>query len=257
MLESTFQHIPGVGEKTEKKLWNKGCHSWDCYLKDSDKYVGSKNRRRKLKAAVLESKGRLENMDHVYFQEKLPSPLVWRAFNPFREHACCLDIETTGLSPRRSRVTTVCLHSGRETKNYVAGDNLYELKPDLDDYKYIITFNGARFDLPFLNRRLGIEFPHLHLDLMYPLKKLGYTGGLKNIEKQLGVNRSTEGVSGADAVRLWKAYKNDSTVRVNGEPVSGEKALELLVKYNREDTVNLMEIACSTVENLEKKTRCL
>ena len=248
MLESTFQHLPGVGEKSEAKLWAKGVTSWQTLIENGG--VG-----RSLHAGVLESMGRLEDLDHNYFRKMIPGSLTWRAFESFRDHACFLDIETTGLSPERHKVTTVCIHSPKETLSFISGENMDELGSALAGYKYIASFNGARFDLPFLTRSLRLKFPQIHLDLMYPLKRLGYSGGLKNIEKQLGLTREADGVTGYDAVRLWKAYKSNRIIEVAGRKVGGEKALDLLVEYNREDTVNLETLCDFAVGKLTESCR--
>jgi uncharacterized protein YprB with RNaseH-like and TPR domain len=252
MLTATFQHIPGVGEKKERELWSRGCVSWDHLLAKDYGLPGRKYAR--IKEHVLESKERLCALDHDFFRCGLGSKLSWRAYNIFREHACFLDIETTGLSAHSSHVTTVCVHGNKGTKSYIADDNMEELARDLSEYRFIVSFNGARFDLPFLSSSLGLEFPQIHLDLLYPLKSLGYSGGLKNIEKNLGMSRDTDGVTGYDAVRLWHAYKRDRSVEVAGRRVKGKDALDLLIEYNREDTVNLEKLADYTVSELKKKT---
>ncbi len=253
MLVSTFQHIAGVGEKREKDLWAKGCITWDHLLERDYGLSGRKYAR--IRDAVLESKSRLEALDHVFFRDSLGSKLSWRAYNYFREHACFLDIETTGLSPQYAYVTAVCVHGRNGTKSYVADDNMHLLTGDLEEYKYVVTFNGARFDLPFLSQSMGLVFPQIHLDLLYPLKSLGLRGGLKNIEKQLGMSRDTDGVTGFDAVRLWHAYKNDRSVEVAGRNVRGVDALDLLVEYNREDTVNLEKLADYAVKELTDRAQ--
>ena len=73
----------------------------------------------------------------------------------------------------------------------------------------------------------------MHTDLMYPLRRIGYAGGLKAIEQVRGVMRSedTTKITGFDAVRLWHEYERGS-----------DDAFELLLKYNREDVVNLETI---------------
>ncbi|MFC2162372.1 ribonuclease H-like domain-containing protein [Candidatus Altiarchaeota archaeon] len=241
MLRSTFIHIQGIGEQTEINLWKKGVKTWDDALSKS--FHQPSGRYKRIKAGILESKGRLAAGDHEYFRDTLPSGSAWRAYDDFRENACYLDIETTGLSSVYDDVTTVCLHSADATKTYIQGENLGDLRKDLGGYKYIVSFNGARFDLPFLSHKLNIGFNHIHLDLMYPLKRLGFSGGLKNIEKALGISRDSDGVTGYDAVRLWRSYRSGRTIEVAGRKVAGEKALELLVDYNREDTVNLERLA--------------
>ncbi|MBD3262603.1 MAG: exonuclease [Candidatus Altiarchaeales archaeon] len=252
MLKSTFQHIPGVGVKTERNLWLNGCGCWDEYIEKRDLLALRYCRR--IHASVLESKSRLKNLDHGYFRKRLPPSLVWRAYRDFKDHACFIDIETTGLSPENDYVTCACLHSVNETKSYVLGLNLHEIREDLKKYNYIVSFNGARFDLPFLSRQLNLVFSHLHWDLMYCFHELGFFGGLKVIEQRLGVSRESEGVGGLDAVRLWQAYKDKKRVSVAGQTVGGEEALKLLVEYNREDTVNLKDLADYAYDNLRQKT---
>ena len=94
-----------------------------------------------------------------------------------------------------------------------------------------MTFNGARFDLPFIKREYPeIEFDQLHSDLMYPLRRIGYAGGLKGCERRLGLQRpGLEDLDGFFAVLLWHDF------RKNGNP----RALETLLAYNIADTVNL------------------
>jgi len=253
MLESTFQHLPGVGEKSERRLWEQGIISWDNLLEGGASIT--KNNIKRLRAGVLESRGRLDDCDHEYFRTRLGGSLSWRAFEPFKDHACYLDIETTGLSPAQSDVTTVCVHSNQGTQTFVLGKNMGELKSVLGGYKFIVSFNGARFDLPFLARRLDLSFPQIHLDLMYPLRSLGFRGGLKVIEKKLGLSRESDGVTGFDAVRLWRAYKKNRVIEVAGKRVGGKSALKLLVDYNREDTVNLERICDFVVGELTSSCR--
>jgi hypothetical protein len=68
---------------------------------------------------------------------------------------------------------------------------------------------------------------------MYPLRRIGFSGGLKKIEQMLGISRSegTTGLSGFDAVRLWREYERGNN-----------RSLDLLLEYNREDIVNLKTI---------------
>lgn len=64
---------------------------------------------------------------------------------------------------------------------------------------------------------------------MYDCWRRGLYGGLKAVERQLGIPRSLPHLDGRDAMRLWAAYVD------RGE----EEALELLLRYNREDVENL------------------
>jgi hypothetical protein len=163
----------------------------------------------------------------------------------FMARAAFLDIETTGLSPGSSITTMVGILDNDGFTAYVRGDNFDELDTALDRYEVLVTFNGASFDLPFLVS----EFPEIrskldqlaHIDLRYPLKRAGYTGGLKKIEQRTGLGRksSLSELSGADAVTLWKMAQE-------GEP----DALATLIRYNAEDVASLPRLATFTYDEL-------
>ena len=66
--------------------------------------------------------------------------------------------------------------------------------------------------------------------MRYTLKSLGYGGGLKRCEKQLGLNRDgLEGVDGYFAIHLWNEYYYNAN----------QDALKTLLAYNIEDSINL------------------
>jgi hypothetical protein len=80
--------------------------------------------------------------------------------------------------------------------------------------------------------------------LRFLLKKLGLRGGLKAIEKQMGLSRDSavEGLNGFDAVLLWKAYQwGDSS------------ALERLILYNTMDIVQLKPLMELGVLEMKKR----
>lgn len=233
MLRNTYIHIPGIGSTTERRIWESGIKSWEEYLENQDAVKIPRTKRRSLPCAVEESIEQLSEGNHLFFAYRLPAGLQWRAYRHFVERTAYVDIETTGLSAGCDKITMIGVYNGKETKTYIRGINLEEAAAELSKYKQLITFNGARFDLPFIEHEFPGFFNHLHIDLLYPLKKIGYSGGLKKIEVKLGIDRSdeTEGITGFDAVRLWNRYERGN-----------EEALDLLVKYNREDVVNLEKI---------------
>ncbi len=65
--------------------------------------------------------------------------------------------------------------------------------------------------------------------MMYNCWQNNLYGGLKNVERQLGIQRRLTGITGYDAVRLWWSYINDYN----------EQALAILLEYNKEDVINL------------------
>jgi len=97
------------------------------------------------------------------------------------------------------------VHGSDGTKVFINDIDLEDFPQALEGCKAIVTFNGARFDLPFIEHHLaGVNFDQLHIDLLYPLRRLGLTEGLKRIETELGLSRygETTGLSVFDAVRL-------------------------------------------------------
>src|SRR3990172_2611332 len=184
---------------------------------------------------VERSEAALHDGRYRYFAANLPPREHWRALPEFGDRIAYLDIETTGLSAGRDAVTVVGLYDGRRTMSFVRGANLEELPEALDGAKLLVTFNGARFDVPFLRAAFPrMRLDQIHVDLLYPLRRLGFQGGLKRIERRVGLPRSeaTQGLGGFDAVRLWRAYE-----RGDGS------ALDLLLEYNLEDVVNLEPLA--------------
>jgi len=235
MLRQTFRHIDGVGDRTERRLWRAGVHSWEEFLGSRGRAPVPRPLARRIEDELARSEVALRTGRYRYFADALPPREHWRALREFRDGIAYLDIETTGLSMGRDAVTVVGVYDGRRERSFVKGVNLHELPLALARSKVLVTFNGARFDLPFLRRAFPrMRLDQMHVDLMYPLRRLGFRGGLKSIERQVGIERSEEttGLSGFDAVRLWEAY-------IRGD----QGALDLLLEYNSEDVVNLESLA--------------
>lgn len=150
-----------------------------------------------------------------------------------------LDIETTGLSPLYHSITVVglylCDNSHQKLVQLVdeeiTSSKLFEV---MQDVEVIYTYNGSRFDLPFIKTSLGVDLTRYfkHHDLMLDCWKNNLYGGLKVLEVRLGIGRQLKNVNGLEAVRLWWEYKDN---RNRG-------ALATLLKYNGEDTSNLKQL---------------
>ena len=147
-----------------------------------------------------------------------------------------LDIETTGLSQFFDYITVIgvlrCDGRSNELVQLVGGEvTRGNLITALRDVRTIYTYNGARFDLRFISNSLGIDLAaeYYHHDLMYDCWRCKLYGGLKAVERRLGIPRRLQGIGGYEAVKLWWSY-------VKG---GNESALALLLEYNKEDVVNL------------------
>jgi uncharacterized protein len=247
MLNNTYIHIPGVGKSLEKKIWAQGIRTWEEFLEMEDKISIPSARKARISEEIRKSSTHLAAKDCYFFSQCLPSAEHWRAYPLFSDSVAFFDIETTGLSQRRDKITVVGIYNGREVKSYIKDINLDDIVGEFSKYRLLVSFNGARFDLPFIKSEFPeMEFKQLHVDLMYPLRRIGYNGGLKHIEKLLGISRSgdTEGLTGFDAVRLWKQYERGD-----------QEALDKLIEYNKEDVMNLKTIIELTYTKMVEKAQ--
>lgn len=129
------------------------------------------------------------------------------------------DIETEGLDKFEDRVTAIGIKTKDFEKIFM---NLDEKKLLQDFWDFIriqnnpklIGFNSQEFDLPFLVARslaLRVSIVDLRYKNLDLRKLLGYgsfskKGTLNDYAKLVGLSK-LEGLTGADAVKLWKENK--------------------------------------------------
>jgi uncharacterized protein YprB with RNaseH-like and TPR domain len=246
MLRNTFIHLPGIGPNRERTLWNQGVLDWNRFLEAIKNGV--------LRQGVYESAAPLvcQSMDAVaagdagFFHDRLPSRETWRLYPEFADRALFLDIETTGLSPDYNEVTVIGAFGGGQLAVFVNGINFDEFPAYVQQFPLLVTFNGSLFDVPFLRA----HFPHArldqaHIDLRFPLAVLGYRGGLKAVERKLGLARDSaiRDVDGFEAVWLWSRYRRGD-----------REALRKLLLYNLTDVVNMVELVETTVRLKQPQT---
>ena len=147
-----------------------------------------------------------------------------------------LDIETTGLTFSASEITVVgiylCRGEDAEFVQFVGRDISADgILETLEGINALYTYNGSRFDLPFIHSQYGINLAELfrHRDLMYDCWGKKLYGGLKGVERQLGLKRKLPEMNGFEAVRLWWKYVDSFDL----------DALNTLLEYNKEDVINL------------------
>jgi hypothetical protein len=228
-VENSFVPVRGVGETTERRLWQRGVRTWA----DFDGTVPGPAPADRVYEFIDTATDRLDAGDTRYFAEVLPAGCEWRLYENFRAETCFLDIETTGLDRYDDEVTVVSCHRDGRTETLVRGRDLTgdRLGRELADASLLVTFNGKRFDVPFLEDAFGLDVEVPHIDLLYPCRRLDLTGGLKTVEREVGIDRDRPDLSGRDAVRLWREYERGD-----------EGALETLVSYNRDDTENMRQL---------------
>lgn len=158
--------------------------------------------------------------------------------NKRRKLSAYLDIETTGLSHYSAELTVIGIHieNGCDEVIQMVGDDISSaaLVETLRNVDRIYTYNGSRFDLPFIRQKLDVDLTDccFHTDLMYSCWRRDLKGGLKAVERQLGIARKLTDVDGWVAVQLWHEYKRNGCVN----------SLNRLLEYNKEDVLNLKEL---------------
>ena len=248
MITNSFIFLDRVGDKIERKIWTNKIYDWENFLKAKSIVGLSKHRKLYYDRKILEARKELFNFNSSYFLDILPQSEMWRLYDFFKEDAIFLDIETTGLSKNYDDITVFGLYDGLNTKIMIQGVNLdYNLlKKELEKYKLIVTFNGASFDLPFIEKRYPGLLPKIpNFDVRCITSRLGLNGGLKNIEKNLGIKRNEiiGNFYGGDALTLWKMYR----------ATRDEHYINLLVEYNEFDIINLKIVAEKCVRMMKEK----
>lgn len=126
----------------------------------------------------------------------------------------------------------ICNGEDAEVTQLVGKDiTKVSLSEVLEGVGILHTYNGSRFDLPFIHSCIGIDLNRIfpHRDLMFDCWKNHLYGGLKAVERQLGIGRQLKDMNGWEAVKLWWKYVESFDL----------DALNKLLEYNKEDVVNL------------------
>lgn len=233
--------MPGIGTRSEERLWQKGISDWSQLIAEPNKVRIGNVDVRVLVDMLKQSENALKQENHQFFSRSLGQKDVWRAYDAFKHKCAYVDIETDGGSSGDS-ITVVGLYDGEKFKAFVRGENLADFKDAISHYSMIVTFFGTGFDMPVLERKYGRIFDQIHFDVSILLNKLGYRGGLKRIEKEFGLQRSedTDGLNGRDAIRLWNRY----------EQLGDTESLRILVDYNREDVISLPILASAAYSKM-------
>jgi uncharacterized protein YprB with RNaseH-like and TPR domain len=249
VIINTFSILNGIGEKLEKRLWRSGILNWDDFINTSEVHFITPHKKNSFDEHLSTALIKLNDGDATFFTHTIRRREHWRLFDTFKEEAACLDIETNGLMPESGGyVTMVGIYDGYDYRYFMKDINLSaeNLRREISRYKFLITFYGSIFDIPFLKKSMpDLMFDIPHFDICFGARRLGFKNGLKKLEVDLGIERheSVRGLNGYDAVKLWEHARRGSN-----------EALDLLITYNKEDTVNLSKIAKILYQRLRAKT---
>jgi uncharacterized protein YprB with RNaseH-like and TPR domain len=239
MLTSTFTFLQGIGPTTERRLWEEGLVDWQSFLKQPQVAGLSPGRKSLYDRELALAQSEYEAGDLRALASRLHRREHWRFYDACRSGLLCLDIETTGLTCHdgAGSVTVVGLHRNGHTIALVQGEALTadRLQTELDQCTLLVTFFGTGFDVPFLRTAFPqLRFGMPHFDLCLAARRLGLRGGLKHLERELGIERDSalRGLDGMDAVRLWSQWQHGDRA-----------ALDLLLAYNAADTESLAPLA--------------
>jgi uncharacterized protein YprB with RNaseH-like and TPR domain len=207
MIRNTFSILNGIGLRLEKKLWGAGILTWDDFIRSRDIGFLSPQKKDGFDNLLSSSLKALESDDAEYFATFVKRREHWRLFNIFKGEAACLDIETNGFMPGSGGFATVVgIYDGFDYKCFVKNETLTarNLEKEFSKYKYLITFFGTGFDVPFLMRSMpDLKFNIPHFDLCFGARKLGFKGGLKKLEVDVGIKRDemVKSFNGYDAIK--------------------------------------------------------
>jgi uncharacterized protein YprB with RNaseH-like and TPR domain len=247
MLTASFSFAKGMTEDLERGLWARGVLDWDLAKAHPEEVVEGVggSRASKVAEAIGEAQKALAARDRGWFKGNFNPHEAWRLWRGYcpAERIALVDIETTGLTPGYDQITVIGLVDRNRQRVFVAGkpmpgdEPLERFPAALKDYDLIVTFNGENFDLPFIDRHFkeaGLRIDQPHLDLLILARALGISGGLKDIEKQVGISRGGDiaGMRGNEAITLWGAWKNGDAA-----------AYKKITTYCKADCANLWDLA--------------
>lgn len=196
-----------------------------------------------------------------YRMNHICSPVFGEYYSGLK--SCVLDIEATGLDPSRCKVILMGLltetEDGVRVTQFLA-ENHYEeykvLQATLDFLRdegidYLITFNGLRYDIPFINTRLEANFMDADpesgqsglrlydFDLYRFLRKCSVLPktmdslSQASCEQHFGIaNNRQDTITGRESVALFDEYS-----------ISGNSTIEkIILTHNREDVLQLYQL---------------
>ncbi len=156
-----------------------------------------------------------------------------------------VDIETSGFSAQYNNIISITILIRENDKYYIyqsfSSNEEKECEDLIDFYnlikskKYIVTYNGKSFDIPFINTSMskyGLPYNlndlisiDLYKDMRILNRKLNIPNvKLKTVEKYFDIFRQDQ-LSGSDVVELYNLYMRNKQ----------DKYMKLILEHNFED----------------------
>lgn len=176
------------------------------------------------------------------------------------------DIETTGLRRDNSKVILIGLLT--ETANGVRitqflAENHYEEHKVLEEclsflekegIDYLVTYNGASFDIPFINKRLEAAFSDRHIS-MYDLDLFRFLKSATDLKNRIGSLRqvAVEDYYGILEDRQDTISGRESITMFNEYSLTANSTLEkIILTHNREDVLHLCRLLHLVLDDVDK-----
>ena len=177
-----------------------------------------------------------------------------------------LDIETTGLRRDNSKIILIGLltetEKGVRITQFLA-ENHYEEHKVLEEslsflekegIDYLVTYNGASFDVPFINKRLEAAFSGRHIS-MYNLDLFRFLKSATDLKSRIGSLRQVavedyygilqdrqDTISGRESITMFDEYS-----------LTGNSTLEkIILTHNREDVLHLCRLMHLVLDDVDK-----
>ena len=238
MLQSTFQLGGVLGPARERKLWRAGVVHW----RELPPSLLSARVENRLRVAIDAAEHAYRERDVARLAALLPSREHWRLFPAFGDGAAYLDIETGD----DGGISAIGVCDGDGVHLLLAGRDLAAFPRLAARWKMLITFNGLSFDVPILRRAFPGWEPPCQVDLRHLLARVGQEGGLKAIERRLGLQRPPhlDGIDGWTAAWWYRRGRDGD-----------REALRRFAEYNLYDAVSLRTLmAWAYNQMLERQT---
>jgi len=186
--------------------------------------------------------------------------------NKLLKEAFFFDIETTGLSHKYSSIIsiTILLKEDNKYKIYQLyceysideKEVIKYLKDIIKEKKYIITYNGNNFDIPFMINKyikhdINFNFDcfvkiDLYSDMRHLRNKIDINDlKLKTVETYFNIKRD-DTITGQDVITLYEAYKIEPRKEFS----------EIILQHNYEDVFNLPILFKSIFKLYDKFILC-